>query len=273
MCNTKKLFVLFLMSAPSIAAQNKPIIPITQAAPIVLEAKLLQLIDGSFINADRIEETRQFQFHLLALLLGDRQPDGSRIGRYMFQGKPHTIEMLQEQELSIKKSKELSNLLEQGKNDFIEISNKFRKSARGLKSFTVKLIEESCQKRDRMDSILLTWAQTTIEKEQSVFRKEVTNFAKLETFLADLFNFLTDLNNSCPKAQAQYHNRVAKYKTIKELLPKEIEKIEKSIDKIAFLTHVKRQHLDTLTLETITPNTVYKLLVAFTQRKSPPHNE
>ncbi|MCX5925384.1 MAG: hypothetical protein NT124_03805 [Candidatus Dependentiae bacterium] len=264
MSNTKNLFAFSLLIVSSIVAENKP---------IMLEAKLLHLIDGSFINADRIEETRQFQVHLLGLLLGERQPDGTRIGRYIFQGKPHSVEMLQEQELLIKKSKELSDLLEQAKNDFIEISNKFRKSARGLKSFTVKLIEESCQKRNRTDSILLTWAQTTIEKEQSVFKKEVTSFEKLETFIADLFNFLTDLNNSCPKAQAHYHNRVTKYKAIKELLPKEIEKIEKSIDKIAFLTHVKRQHLDSLTLENITPNTVYKLLVAFTQRKSPPHNE
>lgn len=243
--------------------------PLYNQQPILLEAKLLNLIDGAFINADRIEEIKKFRFKLLSLLLGDLQSDGTRIGLYLFKGTLHTVQMLQAYEVTHTSCPELSQLLDQAKIDFMTISDEFRNSARGSKSFIVQLIEESCKKRGRIvGSILLTWAHTTLKEEHAVFKKEVTSFDKLDTFLTDLFNFLTDLQHSCPKACALFNNRVAKYAAIKKLLPQELEKYNKPIDKMTFLAHLKRKHLDTLTLEEITPDRVQALVKEFSQKKS-----
>lgn len=272
MKNMRILLTIFLATTSALTVGNPQ--------PIILEKKLLNLIDGSFINADRIEEIKRFQFKILNLLLGDLQPDGTRIGHYLFQGIPHTVQTLQEQEELLKKSTtphslldkakatELDELLEKGKIDFMHISDEFRNSARGSKTFTVQLIEESCQKRGRTNSILLTWAHTTLEQEHAVFKKEVTNFEKLDTFLADLFNFLTDLQNSCPKARNLYSKRVEKYKAIKKLLPQEIKKINSNIDSIQFLAYLKKNHLDALALDDVKPETIQLLLKAFAQAKN-----
>jgi hypothetical protein len=236
--------------------------------PITLESKVLALVDGSFINADRIEEIRRFQFKLKNLLMGDRQADGSLVGHYTYKKKNYSVQTLQELEKAGENSPELHSLLETAKTDFMKLSDEFSESGRGSKSFTLVLIEESCQKRDRADSILLTWAHTTPENENTVFKKEVTSFEKLETFLIDLFNFLTDLSNSCPKAQALFHDRVEKFKAIKILMPEALKKIKEPVDQTAFFAHLKVKHLDKLSLADITPQTVSKLVNAFAQNRA-----
>lgn len=259
------LYLVALVATPATLIST----PLQNQHPILLEAKLLNLIDGAFINANRIEEIKKFRHKLLSLLLGELQPDGTRIGHYIFKGSTHNVQMLQAVEASGINSGELSALLTQAKRDFMTVSDEFRNSARGSKSFIVQLIEESCKRRGRSsDSILLTWAHTPLEKEHAVFQKEVTNFDKLETFLTDLFNFLADLQHSCPKACALFNARVEKYTAVKKLLPQELAKHKEPIDKMAFLAHLKRRHLDNLTLEKITSKTVQALLKEFTQTKS-----
>lgn len=253
-------FVSLVMFAAPVLLKAQP--------PIILESKVLALVDGSFINADRIEEIRRFQFKIKNLLMGDRQSDGSLTGHYIYKKKAHSIQTLQELEKTGESSPELTALLESAKTDFMKVSDEFSESGRGSKPFTLVLIEESCQKRGRADSILLTWAHTTPENENSVFKKEVTSFEKLETFLIDLFNFLTDLSNSCPKAQALFHDRVEKFKTIKLLLPDALKKIKEPVDQTAFFAHLKIKHLDKLSLEQITPQMVFTLLTGFTKSQA-----
>jgi len=228
----------------------------------------LGLIDGAFINADRIEEIKRFRFKLLNLLLGELQPDGTRIGLYTYQQKPYSIQTLQAHEKTMKSATALKPLLEQAIRDFLQISDEFRDSARGSKRFTVLLIEESCEKRGRTDSILLTWAHTTLEQEHAIFKKEITSFDKMESFIIDLFNFLTDLEHSCPKACSLFNERVTKYTVVKRILTQELAKTKSTVDEKEFFADLlKRKALDTLSADMITAKTIRDLLETFIKEK------
>jgi len=92
----------------------------------------------------------------------------------------------------------------------------YLESARGAKEQMLVLMEESCQKRDRMDSFILRWADAPEGCETVLSEKEIITFRHFDLFLSDLLNFLEDLTYSCPKAFGQF---VAKYRAKKAPTP------------------------------------------------------
>ncbi len=232
---------------------------------IKLESPLLALVDGASIgiNADVIELIRSFQRKIIDILLGDKQPDGSRRGRYEFEGKKYSAQALRKKEELLGSSQSLQQALAQAKKNFIDISDEFKAVARGSKPTMAILIEESCTKRNRMNSILIIWAKTKEVDENSIFDKHVNTFKDFEAFCVDLLNFLGDLVRSCPKAQEQSRQRFGKWSKIKELIPFVIPDATKENLDARFLKYVKINHLDKLSLADITDKKVIELFTQF----------
>jgi len=250
---------------------------------ITLESSVIKVADGTFINADRIEFIRRFCRTLRAFLLGEQLPNNQRKGKYIFQGKHYSIESLArieqelyialQQEKDVKKRAEieknladLGELLTHVKADFIVQSSEFIESGRGAKNITVVLIQEDCQKRNRPDSLLLDWARTKEGQEATMFEHQIISFGHYYHFLADLIHFLSDLVHSCPKAEAQFKDRVAKWSAVKAILPiifKKAHVKSEHVNEVEFLKYLKERYLDSLALQEITPQVIAPLLTEY----------
>jgi len=247
---------------------------------IVLESSVIKVADGTFINADRIEFIRKFCRTLIGFLLGEQLPNNQRKGKYLFYGKWHNIETLArvEQELTTTLKQEndpkktilienqlatLGELLTHAKADFIVQSNEFIESGRGAKNITTVLIQEDCQKRNRPDSLLLEWAKTKEGQEATMFEHQIVSFGHYYHFLTDLVNFLLDLVHSCPKAEAQFKERVTKWSAVKTLFPTILKKAhirQDEVNEIEFLKYLKERYLDSIALDEITSQVITPLL-------------
>ena len=250
---------------------------------ITLESSVIKIADGTFINADKIEFIRKFRRTLLAFLIGDQLPNNQRKGKYLYFGKWHSIESLAriEQELtaSIHQEKDgkiradlqerfgaLRELLTHAKADFIVQSNEFIESGRGAKNIMIVLIQEDCLKRNRPDSLLLDWAKTKEGQESTMFEHQVTSFGHYYHFLTDLVNFLLDLVHSCPKAENQFKDRVAKWSAVKAILPIVLKKAHvkgEHVNEVEFLKYLKERYLDSIVLNEITPQVIVPLLTEY----------
>jgi hypothetical protein len=242
---------------------------------VILESPAMKLADGTFINADKIEATRKYRRKLLGFIAGELQPNNQRKGMYYLHGKWYTIEELAriEQEtraLADKKSVEIAAALEEllthAKADFIVQSREFIESGRGAKNIMIVLIQEDCQKRNRIDSFLLEWAKTKEGQESTAFESQVKSFTGYYHFLTDLANFLLDLIHSCPKAEAQFKDRVMKWSAVKEILPIVLKKAHvrsEHINEIEFLKYLKERYFDSLILDEITPQIIIPLLTEY----------
>lgn len=242
---------------------------------ITLESSVIKLADGTFINADKVEFIRKFRGTLLKFILGDLLPNNQRKGKYSFGGKWHTIESLAriEQEISnltdqkhVEMRLNLQALLTHAKADFIVQSNEFIESGRGAKNIMIVLIQEDCQKRNRNNSLLLEWAQTKEGQESTMFERQVKSFGDYYHFLTDLINFLMDLVHSCPKAEQQFKDRVAKWSAIKEILPVVFKKAHvrsEHVNEIEFLKYLKERYFDSLAMDEIVPQVIVPLLLEY----------
>jgi hypothetical protein len=274
-CNSIKIALLSLSVA-------SPLLITAHGEKIILESKILQLVDGSFFTADHMRQILLFQREITKLTMGYKMADGTRVAPYLFRGQHHTIIELAEIEKTIERSKqmgtltldqqeaaeELKALLITAKLNFISLSNQFRDSGRMAKSLTTVLMRESCEKRERHDSLLLLWANTTPETENSVLRDHANTFGKFLEFQTDLFNFLTDLRNSCPKAYAKFQQQFGKLKAVKRLLPHALKKAEVIIDENAFLAYLRATNVNDLDLKLITIDRLRELLIQFSQRNT-----
>lgn len=242
---------------------------------IKLESSVIKIADGTFINADKIEYIRKYRRKIIDFILGELLPNNQRKSKYNLLGKSYNIEELAriEQEVSNSFSPKdvmvkaaLEELLTRAKAEFIVLSNEFIQNGRGAKNIMVVLITEDCQKRNRPDSFLLDWANTTEGMEATTFDRRIGSFNELCCFLGDLANFLFDLVNSCPKAEAQFKNRVAKWSAAKEILPVVLKKAHAKgnlINEAEFLKYLKERYLDSLTLAEITPQVIAPLLTEY----------
>jgi len=250
---------------------------------IVLESAVIKVADGSLINADKIEFILKFRRRLFALIVGEQMPNNQRKGKYFFKGAYHSIESLARVEEEIKdllKNKKdqtekhvlqellfaLQELLTQAKADFIVQSAEFIESGRGTKNIMTILIQEDCAKRNRQNSQLLEWAKTKEGQESTMFERQITSFGLYYRFLTDLVNFLSDLTHSCPKAELQFKDRVAKWSAVKEILPAVLKKAHVKSDHINendFLKYLKERYLDHISLNEITPQVIVPLLAEY----------
>jgi len=201
-------------------------------AHLKLESSVLALVDGNFVNADTLERICSFKREVLAIMRGDKKNGDVYEGRYLFDGKRVAAQqvalierdfMLQQDVAArnqVKKKfiEQRDSCLHVMQKDFLKASDKLKTIAYGAKPMMGLLIEESCKKRHRMDSILLLWAQTPEEKEDLIFEERVKTVTDFSAFCIDLLNFMGDLLYSCPKAHLQFEERATKWKQFELVL-------------------------------------------------------
>jgi hypothetical protein len=206
------LVVIFICYTINLNAKNDE--------PIILESKLIPLIDGQVWGFDGIGVGLSLQIRrdINNILFGTKSSTGLMQGKYTFDGKQYSINELAMIEKDLeetlqntcapkitRKQAELTKLLKEAKNDFEVIVGPFLENARNAKEFMVPLIQEACTKRKRENSILLEWAQEHGKNaEATIFNKYTVSFETLRLFCLDLTNLLEDLIRSCPKAREQF---------------------------------------------------------------------
>ncbi len=242
---------------------------------ILLESKALEFFDGTSIgvNANTLEMIGLIRREINKVLIGERQQDGTYRGLYEFGGKRYSVKQLaeleQQKNLPPEQAEDLHNVFKIAREDIKKNFRPFMASARNTKHHMVKLVEESCRKRDKMDSFLLNWAEQKVGHEEEGFDLYISDAAKLSSFCVDLLNFLGDLVRSCPNAQKLFVYRVKKFKKINQILPKVLQPIKNnklSIQK-AFMHYLKEYHVDNLEVADITQEKLENLLQRFMQNK------
>lgn len=96
------------------------------------------------------------------------------------------------------------NCLKSSRLYFHEIVEPFIIHALGAKAQMLSLIEESCIKRHRPNSLLRGWGAAPEGTEVHHFDLDIVNFNIYKLFCHDLGNFLEDLMRSCPRGLTQF---------------------------------------------------------------------
>ena len=256
----KKLlfFLPFVCSSIIYATENK----------IKLESAVIKIADGSFINADKIEFMRKLRRTLFSIILGEQLSNGQRKGDgiHYLACIEQEIENAPKTKENLAKKAQMQILLAQAKENFSVQLAEFVESGRGAKKILIELIQEECLKRNRPNSFLLEWAKTKEGTESTMFDEQVKTFNDYYHFCTDLANFLLDLIHSCPKAENQFRDRVAKWSAVKQILPIIMKKAHvkaETFNEIEFLKYLKERYLDKITIDEITPQLILPLLTEY----------
>ncbi len=247
-----------------------------KAQPLRLESPMLALVDGNVMNADAIERVYSFKREVLGIMWGDKS-NGARLGRYTINNKrvsAQDISQLERDEIQMGKDIsyasnakfyiEMSKALLTMKSEFLKASDRLNSIARGAKPIFGAIIEESCHKRNRSDSIVLLWAHTPEELEERIFYDKVNTVSEFTVFCIDLLNCLSDILNSCPKARRQFEERSEKWRLFEKVLHSVFKDGRLRLE---FLKYVKINHLDCLSITDITPLTIKQLWESFEKKR------
>lgn len=173
---------------------------------------VLALADGHFINNKTLELIFKACLNIQDIQLGDRNPNDrkTRTGRYQYRKQRCSVVELADLEENFVGDPELNEVLARVKLDFENSVAKFIEQASGVKQMLVQLIKESCERRNRKNSLLLTWAEAPEGHETIIFNSDIQSFKEFNLFCQDLLNYLGDLVESCPKARKQFQEQNAK---------------------------------------------------------------
>ncbi len=197
---------------------------------VYFESSLLAFADGKSygVNAEHIGMTLQLIHELGKMLDGEKTATG-HVGIFSLQGALHTTRTLaaleveyekewaatqamqphdaskkQREELCTKKRALLNVQLDEAKKHFNTKVAPFMSYARGMRDIVNDLILESCRKRNRIDSYMLTFSKCEEGKEAETIQKNITTCDAMNMLVLDLVNFLKDFVHSCPKARALF---------------------------------------------------------------------
>ncbi|EKD48631.1 MAG: hypothetical protein ACD_64C00214G0001 [uncultured bacterium] len=169
-----------------------------------LKSDILNAVDGIIIDGPTVALIKKYQLDSKHMLLGKLQPNGSRIGLYLYRNKNYSITELCQLEQEQGTDAELQKLLLQMRDDFERISGRFQNAVKNSKPVMVDLIIQSNHLRGRHNSLLNKWAHTSGTDDRILFDEHVHTIKDFEIFLIDIHNFLNDLVESCPKGQRLY---------------------------------------------------------------------
>jgi hypothetical protein len=214
----KLLFALCLFITLSLSA-------VDVVKPVQLTHPMLKTIDGirSLMDKDNIYKSI-LTGQMLRIFMDGGNPDNIPLKEIEYKGKKYTMRSLlihtyqgkecslrdlmhkEEQARTADEKRQLQEKLDELKSKYEVMLSLILKEARGTKKAMEKLIEESCRKRNRPDSLLINWGQVAEGKEQESMQRDVTSHKIFYIFCGDLINFLKDLVFSCPKARKQYED-------------------------------------------------------------------
>jgi hypothetical protein len=192
------------------------------ARPIKLESVFLEKVDGKAIGVtgESIALIKQYQSEIMKILLGEKtKSTNARIGKYVFDGQKYSMQELSKLETEQENSSRFKAVLRTIRDDFENVSRPFQTILQdpSIKKIMGYLIEESCTKRNRLNSLLYIWSQTPEKNEYELFELHIKSIRDFEIFLIDLNNFLGDLAFSCPRAYAQFKDHVEKFNSAQQI--------------------------------------------------------
>lgn len=184
---------------------------------VILDSTLIKIVDGNDmgINGQRINMMIKVRKSVKEMQYGVPAPEGGFVGNYEYNNKKysaHELMLLEAEAMAIGDLQAIHDLkpcLQTVKKQFMAAVKPFMASAHGAKGQMLLLIEESCKKRKRSDSILLRWGAAKESEEAKQFDRDIVDFKTFDTFCTDLIHFIEDVIRSCPKALAQFKQLVA----------------------------------------------------------------
>ena len=172
---------------------------------IMLTNPFIHLLDGVTFMLDGVAIHQMLITLRKVMHMQSGQKEGTKtIGNYSFNNEKFSIKQLAEIEKIYPDNAQLLATLEFAKHDFIKTTEPFIKGIEPAKKLLLSLIDEFCERRHRLDSVILAWTHAQAGNEAKIFNHEIQDFATFNVFLSDLTLFLKDLINSCPKAREQY---------------------------------------------------------------------
>jgi len=206
-------FFVIPQTITAVAAKN--------SEPIRLTSDILKFIDGKKfgIDGDTIVVLCRVRIELRKRLLGAGLAEGE-CKCCFYEGKDYTVKEMAVLEQTMRKNglmqgdayMAMSTSLSIAKRAFLdEIAIPVLDRLRKGKKHTLFLIQESCEKHNRLDSILLDWAKTDEEHEIEVFLNRMDSFKSLGLFCFDLIHLIGDIIHSCPIAYQQFEEMKNNY--------------------------------------------------------------
>ena len=207
---TRKMVLLITMTWQTITMPSAKLLNFTNPAIHSLDGATF-MIDGKAIHDIVVVIRKTDAIHI------GQKIGAKTVGHYQFYGEKLSIKQLAEVEKTDPNNPNLIKILSAAKHDFIETTKPFMDGMEAAKRLILDLIGEFCERRNRHDSIILSWANAKHGNEAEIFSQAVKSFAEFDIFLEDLTLFLKDLINSCPKAREQYKEWYKKQKMLKAL--------------------------------------------------------
>lgn len=196
--------LLSLAVTSQVSAKNPEVVTLTN--------NVIKIADGTIINEYDILEMMRAQIDVRKLLLGAGLAENEHKACF-YEGSYYTIKEMAVLEQNMRKNGlmqgdayvAMGTSLSATKRYFIdEIAKPLLDKLRKGKKFTVLLIQESCEKHNRYDSILLEWAHTDDEHEIEVFMNRMDSFKTLGLFCLDVIHLIRDIIHSCPIAYQRF---------------------------------------------------------------------
>jgi len=204
---------------------------------IILDSAILRTADGHFITHDDIGIMLQLREYLRTILYGVKDTQNAITGPYHFDGTPHCLRTLTMLEKNID-TKIRNGWLAEVRDAFKKRTNDTKKRSEGTKTQQYMYIKESCRIHNRLNSILLLWAQAPEGKEDDAIDVYVNSFYDMSKFVIDLMNFLDDMISSCPRAKKQFLDKIPdtqERRKLQQLLDHILEQQKSKISKMRSL--------------------------------------
>ncbi len=243
----KSIFCIALLSSASLIQS------------IVLESELLHFIDGNILSWDSVRTIRQYQKRIRHFLNEQKDINGTpeKIFDLAVKEKNGTLSAIEKEAFS-------EFVL-----NFISFSESFIGTLNPVKAGIAPIIEESCQKRNRQESLLLPLTATQVGTEKELFKTHIQTYRALAELCMDLLNFTEDLLSSCPKALKSYNDFFDRLTKIEPLVDSFLvaDKIEISHHSVAYQNLIRSITEQYSTNENVTAEKTAKLYHAYNIKK------
>lgn len=209
--SNKKIVNLFmsiaLLLACNIQAKREPaILPDAK--------KVLDKVDGFFVNGHVIAQMITVRKGIRKILYGNVMRGHKYQGLYSINSTHYNVKELARMEKTLRSQKsaddttraqqdEVKRCLQEAKRDFIKIAEPFLAQANELKSFTLRILNEWAQVRNRTHSLVMKWNDSD-DNEIALFNEHVTTCEDLVGFAEDLDDFLFVFTHNVPKSYEQF---------------------------------------------------------------------
>lgn len=202
------LLILLILPIKILCIQND-VSHVTTKKYYTLQNEVIHLLDGKkeAMDGAAIWDIERVRWYMRRMHVGkyDKKTK-AHVGTFKLDGKNYSIKELANLEDSLRANgynDKLNEIMDKAIVEFASFTVEFLDKTKDTKHLILKLMEESCQLRNRMDSAILTWTETNGDEEK-VFRKVNKSLKDMDIFFEHLNDFLGDLVASCPKGYAQF---------------------------------------------------------------------